>query len=229
MNIIEPDEMFAEFLRVNVTEIVRTGVSNRQDDDSQSFNGTGAETEFVLDNVPWAVQSVTVGGVEKKKYTDYNIDLRNKKITFVTAPVSGTNNVVVSYYKTDSWIFPGKPRKVLKKSGYPRINVINLTMGGKIDGIGSTDFWNDVRLQVDILAFHKQSCTIETEVLTDEQVCKYVGRKVIDAVLANFKTDLGNRMVSPELIRSMPMPFDEKNNVFRVMQEWKFEGQNMNT
>lgn len=71
----------------------------------EAFDGTGAQTVFVFTDGPaypsvigtdtHFALSVTVGGVRQKLGTDYTND--QDEVTFTTAPVSGTGNVVVTY------------------------------------------------------------------------------------------------------------------------------------
>jgi len=81
-------------------------------DTQESLNGTGAQTDFVLAQIPIDVK-VTVGGTEKTGYVDgsstgdYQVKKKTKTIEFDTAPASGTNNVVVDY----TYSIPIKPRR----------------------------------------------------------------------------------------------------------------------
>jgi len=75
---------------------------------TESFNGDGSTTDFTLEFEPTDVK-VSVdsgsgfveqtGGIEDSTETfDYSLDVLNKKVKFVTAPVTGTNNVQVEYF-----------------------------------------------------------------------------------------------------------------------------------
>jgi hypothetical protein len=66
----------------------------------ETFSGTGAAVSFVLDYRGTTISEVTVGGVVKTSPTDYSVSTASdgrKTITFVVAPASGTDNVVVKY------------------------------------------------------------------------------------------------------------------------------------
>jgi len=230
MDLKEPDEILSEFLRANVTEITRVGLSNRQEANNQTFDGDGATKIFTMTNQPVCINTAVVDGTTLTKYVGYEIDLTNKKITFATAPADDTGNVVITAKKTSSWIYPGKARDDLTKGSYPRIAVTTLSMDGSMFSIGSGDLWNRVTLQVDILCFHEQKCTISGETRTGQDVAEYISQQVITAIMNNINSNarMGNRLVNPSLLRVIPMPFDNANNIFRVMQEWRFEGQNMN-
>lgn len=227
MDLREPDEILAEFLRAEVTEVTRVGLSNRQEANNQTFSGDGAETEFTMTTQPVCVNSAVVDGNTLTKYSDYEIDLTNKMITFFTAPANDTNNVVITAKKTSSWVYPGKARDDLTKGSFPRIAITTLSMEGNLFGIGSTNLWNRVTMQVDIMAYHEQKCTINSETRTGQDVAEYISQQVITAIVTNL-SGMGKRMQMPVLMRCMPMPFEEGQNVFRIIQEWSFQALDMN-
>lgn len=61
----------------------------------ETFSGTGSALSFTLIYRGTTISSVTVGGVEKFSPADYSVS--GQTITFVSAPPSGTDNVVVTY------------------------------------------------------------------------------------------------------------------------------------
>ena len=60
----------------------------------QEFNGDATETVFTVTARPNKVLGVKVGGADS---TDWVYDASTGKVTFGTAPASGTKNVVVTY------------------------------------------------------------------------------------------------------------------------------------
>jgi hypothetical protein len=67
---------------------------------NEIFSGTGAKLSFVLDYRGTTISEVTVGGVVQTSPTNYSVSTASdgrKTVTFVAAPASGTDNVVVSY------------------------------------------------------------------------------------------------------------------------------------
>lgn len=67
---------------------------------TQTFNGTGSQTAFVLTNDAGVASNcdVVVGGVAQTPDINFSYDSLTKTITFLTgAPPAGTNNVVVRY------------------------------------------------------------------------------------------------------------------------------------
>jgi hypothetical protein len=66
----------------------------------ETFSGTGSQFAFVLDYRGTTISEVTVGGVVQTDPTDYSVSTAidgRKTITFVVAPASGTDNVVIKY------------------------------------------------------------------------------------------------------------------------------------
>jgi hypothetical protein len=67
------------------------------------FSGNGSATVYQLPEYAiGSVDLVSVGGVAKTVTTDYTVDLTNGTVTFVTAPPTGVNNVVITWTKADA-------------------------------------------------------------------------------------------------------------------------------
>lgn len=62
------------------------------------FSGTGAETEFALSQNPASINNldVSIGGVAQRPVLDYTWT-SGTTLTFTTAPVAGTDNILVRY------------------------------------------------------------------------------------------------------------------------------------
>lgn len=67
-----------------------------------SFSADGGATEFVLSLKGLDDIEVTakVNGEEKEEGTDFTVDRDEGKVSFSQAPVKGTNNVIITAYKT---------------------------------------------------------------------------------------------------------------------------------
>jgi len=69
---------------------------------SETFSGTGAQTQFITTNIFNNIK-VSVGGVEKSLQVtgqntgDFTVVPKEKKIDFLSAPVSGTDNIIATY------------------------------------------------------------------------------------------------------------------------------------
>lgn len=68
-----------------------------------SFNGNGSATAYTLTDVDLDVTTVTVlvGGVAKVEGVDFTVNRTTGVVTFSVAPILGTNNVVITAYKTN--------------------------------------------------------------------------------------------------------------------------------
>lgn len=69
-----------------------------------SFNGNGSATAYTLSlsGLDATLVTATVGGVAKVETTDFTVNRTTGIVTFTVAPASGTNNVVITAYKTVS-------------------------------------------------------------------------------------------------------------------------------
>lgn len=63
---------------------------------TETFSGDGSKKTFVLSNYGISSMSVTVGGAAKTEGTDYTYSFATHCVEFNTAPVSGTDNVVIA-------------------------------------------------------------------------------------------------------------------------------------
>jgi hypothetical protein len=67
------------------------------------FSGNGTTTTFNLSapNLDATAVTAKVDGVDKVETTDFTVNRTTGSITFITAPATGTQNIVVTFYKTD--------------------------------------------------------------------------------------------------------------------------------
>ena len=224
----EAEDILAEFFRAEVPEVTRVGLSNRQITDSQSFSGDGSTKAFTLTDTPVAINSVTVGGTIQNKHITYVIDLDNKLITFSSAPGAGTNNVVVSYEKGSTWVFPDKPRDDLSITKYPRMGVIAITQSENPMGVGTgPPLWMDGVYQIDVVAAKGQKCLINSEVKEGQDVANHIARIAISRLADGTLSKIGLKLYTPRILSNIPVPFNEEQNVFRRLIEVQFNAQNI--
>lgn len=88
-----------------INKVIVKGVYDRVTEPAVTFSGDGSTTEFTLDVVPDDV-SVSLSGVEQSigkedvlDDVDVLLDAANKKLTFTTAPPSGTDNISVVVHR----------------------------------------------------------------------------------------------------------------------------------
>lgn len=105
--------------------------------DSFSSDGVAKDYYLSLGGLDATTVTCTVDGVEKVEGTDFTVDRIAGKVTFTTAPAEGTNNVIITAYKTQ----PGFPERIKKC----RFNVL---FGGTNDTrvfvSGNPDFPNQM-------------------------------------------------------------------------------------
>ena len=228
-NITEPDEILMNFLRSTVTEVTRVGLSNRQTNTVQLFNGDNTTKTFVLTVQPVCINSVKVGGVSQVAYLDYQISLDSKLITFTTAPATGTNNVSIDTDTGSSWIYTDHPRNDLAKASYPRIAITVINESGELQGMANADTYDTINFQLDILAYKDQKCTnAGGDSIQDMDVAQLIARRVRTAMKNNWLGDLMKyAMFNPTYNNNIPLPFDEPNNLFRRIVTVTFDAMNI--
>jgi len=136
-----------------ITHFLRNNLTDRQSralNTTETFAADGSTTFFELTgdldskerHKVMNIRSLTVAGVSKTFYTDYEIGFRKNspilgKIQFWNSPASGT--ISVNYDYQYSWIYPEAPRVDLTSKSYPRVStqLFNTTpedvaIGGKV-------------------------------------------------------------------------------------------------
>jgi hypothetical protein len=79
---------------------------------TKQFSGNGTATAYTLPeiNLDATAAKATVNGVAKTEGTDFTVNRTTGIVTFNAAPSSGTNNVLITYYKT----YSGSADKITK-------------------------------------------------------------------------------------------------------------------
>lgn len=69
-----------------------------------SFSGTGSATVYYLTqaNLDATTVTITVAGATKVEGTDFTVDRVLGTVTFTVAPIAGTDNIIVTAYRTDA-------------------------------------------------------------------------------------------------------------------------------
>ena len=223
----EPVDIVVQFLRSNITELSRDGLSNRHSEESQSFDGDGTTDVFTLTNQPLCIKSVTVNSVLQTLYLHYDIDVDNKLIRFNAGyiPTSGTGNIMVVFDTGDNWIYPDKPRSDLKKSSYPRIGVTHLTENGSDTGMGETGSYDNLNFQIDVVAYKDQVCTVGSDTIADADVAQYLARQVCIKIKRN-RALIQNKLLNPTILNNFPVPFMDDKHIVKRIVEVKYEAIN---
>ncbi|WP_416731371.1 phage tail fiber protein [Fictibacillus sp. JL2B1089] len=100
----------------------------------ETFSGDGTTKEYQLSLKPIDATPVIVKVNEELKTftTDYTVNITTGKITFVTAPPTGTNNVEITAYKAQSG-FPDRIKKCTLQIKYGGSNDTRLFVSGNPD------------------------------------------------------------------------------------------------
>lgn len=227
MIVSEPEEMLVEFLRVKLTD-----PAGRHSSSTQTFSGNDILVNFTLSppaGLLRCIEHVKIAGALQKKYIDYTFDYELNRVTFMTAPPTGTNNVEIKYkYGTTSWIFPDKPLTSLTDISYPRISVVLISGRGEAMGCSENDTWDNLRFQIDSWSPINKFVTISGESVGEQQLVTYLTREIWQAIRDYWRTELMYAQMSvPEKVNEFPHDFDETTTLFRKMLEVEFRGSNI--
>lgn len=114
------------FLRFNITDPSSRGTAR-----TALLNGTGLATDFYIASatancvtrVQHPVLTTLSFGTGYTFDTDYVSGTKQLKISFMTPPVSGTNNIEVLYRDGATWVYPDYPQVQSTLTNFPRIVV----------------------------------------------------------------------------------------------------------
>lgn len=214
--LIEPAEIIVEFLRAELID-----PRGRHSTTTETFNGDDATTEFTLtpaSGMVRAIVEVSIGVTDKKKHQDYSIDLDSGKINFLIAPATGVDNVSVTYkYSTggNEWIYPDMPRvKDLSTTKFPRISVIIANETGNRAGNYQAPVLSAPIVQIDVWTKEDYTYAIGGRNYEDNELTRYLARKCEQA-FNNEIDELYPKLYNYIKRNLIPMPFDEKNQLFR--------------
>lgn len=243
----EPVEQYVEFLRQALKEPARSAYSKRHTTTSESFNGDNAEVNFTVSNAKLlCINSVTVDAVTQVKYKDFDIDLRNNKIVFFTAPGVGVNNVVISYdYNASgiSWIFQKDPEREakLKLSDYPRISVSQLSSDSLYWGMGSTSTFETYLFQIDVVSKDgivstdyvsigsDGSASTQTETNANRRLVQVLVRGIKNTTKQNLRDEIGTVFwpLGRVFREETPIGFEEDRGIFRTTMVCSFQAKDL--
>ena len=120
---------------------------------TEQFSGNGTTTDFDLSNTNLKnVRDVQISSVSQSYGTDYTIDFQGSnpgRISFTTAPPTGTNNIDIEYdYGNSDRVFSDYPRPDLTISSYPRVGFDIMTMSTAPMGIGGSEDMTNMTIEI---------------------------------------------------------------------------------
>lgn len=223
----KPEQYVYHFLRSQLTDLERDGLPQRLSSLTQTFSGDGSKTSFVVNGTVDSFVTVKVNTVLMTPYLHYNIDIVNKKVVFITAPASGTDNVEIVYKSGTGWIYPDKPRDDLVESSYPRISVLKINHSSNPQGVSEDDSIDNVSFQIDILSYKDVFITYDSEPFEGQDVVDLLSRQVISSIRREWRDNLGYVLFDPRIINSFNADFEPDKNIFRNIVEVSFSGFNL--
>jgi hypothetical protein len=233
LNITEPEEMLTEFLRAELTEPTRVGISARHTNTTETQTANGTASQFTVTNTKLlCINNFTANSVVMKKYQDYDVDLRNNRITFAIPPSAGSSNIIIDYdYNTagTSWIYPDMPRVDLGRTSYPRIGVLLISEGGDPMGLFDNSYWNTIRFQIDVITMKELTLTSDSETIEGAPVTDSIARDVVEVIKNQWRSKLTGQLYYPVFLNNAPMPYDEQHALFRRMIEVQFNAEDIGT
>jgi len=240
----EPVEILVEFLRAEYKEPARTGYSKRHTSQTDNFVATAAQTTFTLtETKALNIDSITVDAVAKKKYIDYNIDLRSNQIIFLSGLTVGQAVVVIYDYGPFSWINQKDPEREasLKISDYPRIAVTQLSSDGTYWGMGSTSTFETYNFQIDVVTKDLVKATnyvsidssgnssTVTETNMNRRLVQVLVRGIKNTIKRNLNDEIGSIFwqLGNTFREETPIGFEEDRGIFRTVLVVSFSAKDL--
>lgn len=184
---------------------------------TETFSGNASDTEFDLANSNVKnVRLIQISSVTQSYGTDYTIDFDGSnpgRITFSTAPPTGSNNISIQYdYGNSDRIYPDFPRADLKIGSYPRIALEIQSMSSENFGIGGTNSVSN--LLIEIVSFDVTIQDLEDKVSS-----------IRDAIINNQKSFYNFNFIHPinsgPLLKSVDRNDEilQRNTQFQILNE----------
>ena len=174
------------------------------------------------------ITEVKVGATVQTKYEHYWIDWQNQKVIFYSNTTSGTDNVSITYKGgTSNWIYPDKAKKTLRKTAFPRMNV--LVVGGTGGRLGqyNSDVESVIHFQIDIWTKEGSPQTIDGVIYEGDKLAEYLAHQVMKAFRSNEDE------LHPELYNYTPigiprdLGFGTEMECFHTIVEVELKGINV--
>ena len=182
---ISPKAIIVDFLRHRLTDprTARAATSK-----TNNFTAESGQTEFQLTASSGKsvshIISITVNAVDKSKWQDYYINIRDQKIIFFSG-LTALDAVIVTFGESSSsWIFPDKASEKLSTTAFPRMNILVIAAPGKRLGNYKAPVETALMVQIDIWTKEKQDgqiFTIDDRKYTGEALAEYIGLQITKA------------------------------------------------
>jgi len=184
---------------------------------TENFSGNGVAPIFTLtqdlnENNKHTVKNVKyvkVDGIELQPYIDYKFDYNTGKITFYTAPSSGTNNIFIEYACGQTFGYRDLPRFDLTSKSYPRFSIQILSSTKNDICVGGGVQKRTVRIEIPF---------VETDVELLENSINEIDRLITNHKRQFFYFDYINNINTSQVIE-----FNEDPNDVVFLQTFGFD------
>ncbi len=167
INLTSIKDELINFIRIKLQSL---DTKTRTTETSQTFSGDDVETKFTVTNSTTMryVKTVTIGGVPQTFGTDYTFTFFGPdrgadagKVVFTTAPVTGTDNISITYGYGATLAYPDYPRVDLGIDQYPRVSlsVFRTSVPGGMQGSNNV---NKSIVRISILFMSEKTNVLDT-------------------------------------------------------------------
>lgn len=230
----EPADILAYFLRSEITEPTRPVSIGQRITTAAAYTptGNGVTTTYTVPSTPLScVDAVTVATVAQTEWVDYTVDIEAHQVIFTTAPANGAAISITYKYVASgasNWVYGDEPRNDLEKESYPRIGVTTLDEPEiQKQGMGETDTYDGVLIQIDVLTYRNMVCTYGGVALEGHDLAAAIARSIRNELRRTFEARLAAKLFKPVILSKRSAPFEEDHNTYRHIIELRLEAFNI--
>lgn len=219
----KPNDLQVEKLILNYMRWKLTDPEGRGSTTTETFNGDNSTKTFTLGNIGVKyIGSVTIGGTASNYIEDFTADLKDESnaaiITFDTAPLTGTNNISVSYGYGSTWILPFMPKV---DSHMPIIGMKMITKDSTTLAMGNPGRWFEPVYQIAVYIKREEPYTISGKEYTGSELIGYLTDQISTQLLENIPDMY--RCMNIKLIDAAIAPYDPERKIAAEVDTYHFK------
>lgn len=220
MNIKEPVVVLVNFFNSQLTD-----PKSRLTSSSQAFTASGIQTDFTLSTTASliSINYVRNGATTASAFLDYNIDLRNQKIVYTSAPAT-SSIITVNYSIGTPWIAPGYNRNTLNL--YPKVVVTQINEVKTPQGVSENDTFDTLTFQIDVLSREDIVISTNNGAIEGAELSEYLARELIKVIKYQWRNNIKEVLFDPLILNNFQVPFDDSKGIYRRLIELKFSAFN---
>lgn len=231
----EPADIIAFFLRSEITEPTRPVALGQRITTPVPYTpiGDGITATYTVPSIPLScVDSVTVASVAQTEWVNYTVDTEANQVIFSVGSIPANLAAISITFKYVSgaanWIYADEPRNDLTKESYPRIGVTALDEPEiQKQGMGETDTYDAVLLQIDVLTYKNMMCTYGGVALEGHDLAMAIARSIRNRLRRALETRLAAKIFKPVILSKRSAPFEEDQATYRHIIELRLEAFNI--